>query len=118
MSFYTETAAEAKALLKEFGQVVTLRTKTAGAYDPATGTAPETTTEQTGLYAALFKYQTKDIDGTKIKQGDSRVIIEAAATPSVDSLLVTATDTYTVITSEAVAPAGTAVISKLQVRKA
>lgn len=122
MTFYTEIAAEAKALLAEFGQDVTLTTYPV--YDPndydvntSTSTA-EDPIVQSGLKAVVTNYKQAEIDGTKILQGDCKVIIESAATPSVNSIVTTSDSTvFTVIDFMKIAPSGEAVIYKLQVRK-
>jgi uncharacterized protein with GYD domain len=117
MTFYSEMAAEAKALLAEFGQSITIVTTTQGTYDVNTGTTSDSTVTQTGLKAVITKYKTGEIDGTKIQQGDCKVIVESAATPTVNSTVTAGSITYTVIDFEQIAPSGETVIWKLQVRK-
>lgn len=118
MTFYSELAADAKLLLAEFGQDVTLATVTQGTYDVNTGTTTDSTVTQSGLKAVVTKYNQAEIDGTKILQGDCKVIIESAATPSVNSIVTTADGTvFTVIDFVKIAPSGEVVIYKLQVRK-
>lgn len=119
MTFYSELAADAKTLLAEFGQDVTLVTTTQGSYDVNTSTStPDSTVTQSGLKAVVTNYNQGEIDGTKILQGDCKVIIESAATPSVNSIVTTADGTvFTVIDFVKIAPSGEAVIYKLQVRK-
>lgn len=118
MTFYTELAADAKELLAEFGQDVTLVTTTQGSYDVDTGTTTDSTVTQSGLKAVVTNYKQAEIDGTKILQGDCKVIIESAATPSVNSTVTTADGTvFTVIDFVKIAPSGEAVIYKLRVRK-
>jgi hypothetical protein len=117
MSFYSEMAAEAKALLAEFGQSITIVTTTQGAHDVNTGTTSDSTVTQTNLKAVVSKYKTAEIDGTKIQQGDCKVIVESAANPTVNSVVTTASGTFTVIDFDQIAPSGETVIWKLQVRK-
>jgi len=118
MTFYSEIAAEAKALLAEFGQSITIVTTTQGTYDVNTGVAsPDTIVTQTGLKAVITKYKTGEIDGTKIQQGDCKVIVESATAPTVNSVVTAANGTFTVIDVDQIAPSGETVIWKLQVRK-
>jgi hypothetical protein len=117
MSFYSEMAAEAKSLLAEFGQSITIVTTTQGTYDVNTGTTSESTVTQSGLKAVLVQYKTGEIDGTKIQQGDCKVIVESAATPTVNSVVTASNGTFTVIDVDQIAPSGETVIWKLQVRK-
>lgn len=118
MTKYTDAAARAKKSLARSGQDVTLVTTTHGSYDVDTGTTTDSTVTQSGLKAVVTNYKQTEIDGTKILQGDCKVIIESAATPSVNSTVTTADSTvFTVIDFVKIAPSGEAVIYKLQVRK-
>lgn len=82
-------ASPVAKLLGTFGQSITYRTVTAGAYDPATGTATDTTTDAT--VSALvedypaFLAHSADSDQGGIRRGDKKVTIAAdalAATPT------------------------------------
>jgi hypothetical protein len=119
MSLYDRAAATAKRMLTKYGQFMTLTEQTAGAYDPSTGSAPVSTTGHT-VRGAIFDFPRKDIDGTRIQQGDKQVYIAALGlnvTPEPGMTLTdAATNVYTVISSEPLNPAGTAVIHTLQVR--
>ena len=118
MTFYSEMADEAKALLAKFGQSITIVTTTQGTYDVNTGvSSPDTVVTQTGIKAVESKYKEKEIDGTKIKQGDCRYIVEMTAEPTVDSTITTSKGLFTVIDFDQIAPSGETVIWKLQVRK-
>ena len=117
MTFYSEVAQEAKSLLAEFGQLVTLRNITLGAYDVNTGTASEVISDQSNLNAVILNYSTKDIDGTNIRMDDRRVIIESIAIPDLNSLIIIGGVTYNVVSFEYVSPSGENVICKIQIRK-
>lgn len=113
---YASLKSTALGLLSDKGQSMTLTKRAAGTYDTATGTAAITETTET-VYGAVFDYAAKDIDGTLIKRGDKRVIMEAS------DLVPTTTDTLTIggvvhsiIEAVPVNPGGVVVIYKVQVR--
>lgn len=118
MTFYAEMADVADELLTEFGVAVTIKYVTIGAYDPATGSAPRTVTSLASV-AYVEDYADRDIDGTKIKQGDRRIYLSAVGTTkpgTVDLITIDGAD-YAVINSKAHPGAGTASLYELQVRK-
>lgn len=119
MSFdYTELAAVADELIVEFGQAVTVRHRTAGAYDPATGSAAVTVTDELGS-GAVFDYATKQIDGSMIQRGDKYVLLSPAGVTAPepdDRILVGATE-YGVVSVNTTSPAGTAVLHTVQIRR-
>lgn len=119
MSFnYPKTAATAKRLLDRFGQPVMLTRTTPGTYAPATGTATDTTATHTGIGAKL-DYAQRDIDGTLIKVGDCRVYIapDLTVTPQTGDKITIGSETWNVITSRPLEPAGVVVLHDVQVRK-
>jgi hypothetical protein len=119
MSFYTRSQDTALRLLRKYGQSMTLTARTNGAYDTATGAQTVTETAHT-VTGAMFDYPAKMIEGTLIRQGDKQAIVAAsglAVTPAPGMKLTDAAGAvYTVVTAEALNPAGTAVIHTLQVR--
>lgn len=118
MTFYTEIAADAKALLAEFGQDVTLVTTTHGSYDVDTGTTTDSTVTQSGLKAAITNYKISEKDSTKIQESTNVIIIESVADPSVNSVVTNAaSEVFTVIDFIKIAPSGEAVIYKMWVKK-
>lgn len=121
MSFdYTEIAATADELLSEFGQSCTLGSVTDGAYDPAIGEAGTTTTPHP-VTAAIFAYPQRYVDGTLIRTGDKRALVSAVSltvTPKLgDKFTDAVSKQYEVIDAKEIAPAGSAVLWVLQVRK-
>lgn len=121
-AFYDEMAAVSNELLTEFGQAVTLRRVTTGAYDPATGSATQTTADYAGT-GAVFDYSQRDIDGSLIKTGDQKLLMspfqtDGSAMPvptTTDKILIGST-VYSIQPSKKVAPAGTLVLIELQIR--
>ena len=122
MEFYAKMQATANRLLKGKGQAITLSRQTAGAYDPATGTAAVTTTAQTA-YGAMFEYGDKNIDGTLIKEGDKQLLLSAInsagtalVAPALNDTVTINTVVYTVVRIKPLSPAGTTVLFDCNIR--
>jgi len=115
---YARPAATAKRLLTRFGQVVTIKRTTPGAYDPATGTVSGGTVGYS-CAGAVMNYASRDIDGTLVQRGDVRVLLapDAAFEPKPgDTVTLADTTVLTVINSRATKPAGLAVLYEIQAR--
>lgn len=117
MNIYEESALDAHEMLSEFGQKVTIKRITAGAYDPATGAAAQTTIMQMGT-AVVLDYGIKDIDGTLIKTGDKRLLLSAVGitAPQVDDIVTFGTSTCQIKNSNALDPAGITVFYDVHLR--
>ena len=122
MEFYSKMQATANRLLKGKGQEITLTRQTAGAYDPATGTASVTTTTQT-VYGAMFEYGDKNIDGVLIKEGDKQLLLSALnsagtalVAPQLNDTVTINTVVYTVVRIKPLSPAGTTVLFDCNIR--
>lgn len=117
MSFYAEMAFTADELLKEFGVTITLRTVTAGAYDPETGTASITTVDVSTV-GYFDDYKTAEIDGSLVLRSDRRLYLSAIgiARPTVESRVVADGIVYQIISVKAIPGAGTASLFDIQVR--
>ncbi len=81
MSFYSGLTTTAARLLLKYGQTVVLKFETGGTVDPATGivTDAATVTTVTGSGAAS-RYKNAEVDGTVIRSGDQRLILEKVST--------------------------------------
>ena len=116
---YSPIAATAATLLAEFGQTVTLSKVTPGAYDPVTGTyGPGTTATQTAS-AALLDYSMREsgasfADGSQVRVGDKKCLIEAAGLDWPPDEATTLTDAGGVVWQieklRTLAPSGVAVL--------
>jgi hypothetical protein len=122
MEFYSKMQATANRLLKGKGQEITLTRQTAGAYDPATGTAAVTTTTQTA-YGAMFEYGDKNIDGVLIQEGDKQLLLSALnsagtalVAPQLNDTVTINTVVYTVVRIKPLSPAGTTVLFDCNIR--
>ena len=123
MSLYSELAETANSLLSEFGQVVTLRSQTAGDYDPDTGAAAIVAADQSGV-GCVFDFGmhasgASFTAGSMILAGDKQLLLSPAgiAAPEPGSQVIIGADTWTVVSVKTTAPAGVAVIYECQLRR-
>ena len=114
--FYARMATMAEDLLAKRGQAIKI-TRSGDTVDPVTG---EVTVDDDVVYepnGVLTSYTNIEVDGTRIKTGDRRLIIDAtvepkmADRPEIDGL------EWTVVSVESINPAGTPVAYKVQVRR-
>jgi len=120
MSFdYADMAATSTDLLTEFGQSVTRRTYTTGTYDPSTGTVAPATADTTRI-GALFGIasDTTQIRGTLVQVGDKELYLDPDGAAAITDHYVIGGTEYTVLSYEELAPAGTAVLYILHLRRA
>lgn len=124
-AFYTGMAATAAAMVREFGQAVTVSRKAAGTYSPSTGAATVTTTTQAGLGVEVA-YTAREIDGTLVLAGDKKLILgplnaagASLTAPQMDDTITLADGgVWTIRAIEPLSPAGTLLIWTLQLRRA
>jgi hypothetical protein len=78
MSFYADVASLSSSLLTQYGQPVTRTANTAGAYNPATGAAANTSVSTT-RQGALFSYG-KDaqqyVRGNLVQINDRKLLLD------------------------------------------
>lgn len=122
-AFYDDLAATAAELLEEFGQAMTLKKLTGGAFNDETQTVEQTEVVTT-VQGAAFPYDAKAIVGTQIQQGDVQVFLSPIdlTMPDVDDVLnlndgMGARD-FKVIAVKPIAPAGQPALVEVQVRSA
>ena len=117
MSFYAGLSATSTRLLAKFGAAATLARNTPGAYDPATGAAPITTTTQS-VTAVVLPYGDKMVDGSNILSTDRQAFISASATtePRAGDVLTWDGADYSVVKVKTLAPGQVACIYECQVR--
>jgi len=118
MSEYDSAIALALDLLGRKGQQITITTVTTGAYSTVTGGVTSAEDVQTGVGVPVA-YKASEIDGTNIKRGDVKVIVAASGLtePKVNGQASFIGFTGTIKNVEIVAPDGTPIVYKLQVRK-
>lgn len=115
---YAEIAEGVLESIAEAGQPVTLHRKAApsGPFVPGQPVTP-TVLDYPGT-GALFGYKQRDIDGTLIKHGDQRLLLapQIEVAPKTGDTVTVGTKVYNVVDVGIVAPAGVAVLYKLQLR--
>ena len=114
---YASVAATSLELLTEFGQDVTCRAYTQGAYDPTTGATANTTADTTRK-GALFDFgagQTLERGGL-IQGGDKRLLLDATASVSPQDHYIVDGVEYVVVSVGEVNPAGTICLYDLHIR--
>jgi hypothetical protein len=118
MSFYNNLATLSGSLLTEFGQAVTRTTNTAGAYDPATGEASNTTATTTRR-GALFSYG-KDaqqyVRGNLVQVNDRKLLLDPSGAVALTDTYTIQGEVYTVVSIKPTDPAGVPVLYELHVR--
>ncbi|MDR0216187.1 MAG: hypothetical protein LBJ15_19630 [Comamonas sp.] len=114
---YDEIAAGALESIAEAGQPVTLHRKgPPGPFVPGQPVTP-TVVDYPGT-GAVFGYKQRDIDGTLIKHGDQRMLLapQIEVAPKTGDTMTAGASVYNVVDVGIVAPAGVAVLYKLQLR--
>ena len=116
----------ADRLIGDKGQALTITRRTAGAYDPATGTSAITETTQSGHGAILpLSPFRKSLDSI-IAIGDQQLLLSALnaagtalTAPKVDDTVTDANgNVWTIIAIEPLSPAGLAIIYDCIIRRA
>lgn len=116
-AFYRRAQGTAGKMLARFGAAGTLTRIVEGVYDPTTGSA--STTGQTWLCtAAVLAYDAKDIDGTLIQAGDSRVLVAPSieTAPQTGDVVAVAGKVLTVVRVSETAPTGIVALYEVQAR--
>lgn len=118
MSFYDDIATLSTSLLAQFGQSVTRTTNTAGAYNPATGEAGNTTATTT-RQGALFTYG-KDaqqyVRGNLVQLNDRKLLLDATGPVALTDTYTIQGEVYSVVSIKPTDPAGIPVLYELHVR--
>ena len=117
-TFYSDLAATALRLLTDKGQQVTFSRETATAFNPVVGSSGAPVISTFTAYGAAFDYNKSEIDGTLVKRGDIRFLMNASATaPALGDTVIIDSITYRVMNVKPTSPGGTVVIYEVQLRK-
>ncbi len=118
MSVYSAFENVAKKQLGVFGVEITFTRTSSSGFDPQTGKNISSTTTFAG-YAMKSNYNNSEIDGTIVKNGDIRLMLERTGVVPVsgDIASVNGSGVYRVMNVQHVAPAEEDVIYYLQLRK-
>ena len=105
-------------LLEQFGEKLTFSRQVKGAYNPETGGYLADTTETFTAGCFFTAFDSREIDGSLIQAGDSKVLIDAVGTaPQPGDTLDKRGVVYRVLQVRADEVGGDAVIYTAQVRK-
>lgn len=120
MAFYDRMQQTATKLLDRFGAPAVIHRTIGEVFDPVTGATAPGTEEDHETVGVLVKYSDQEIDGTKIRRGDRRLIIAAeplSIEPTTADRVTANGVQYTIEDAPAANPAGTPIVYYLQVRK-
>lgn len=116
---YARARATAERLLTTFGAVGAIRRQAPGSgpsYDPG---SPVLTDHPATV--AVTAYTAREIDGTRIRSGDRKVLVSAKGLPveptTSDKLVESSGTAWTIVAVEAVRPADVTVLYRLQCRR-
>jgi len=115
---YSKSQATATKLLTKFGQTVTRRTYTAGAYDPATGTSAQTTAD-TSRIGVLLDYSNKGeqyVSGNLVQAGDKKLYLDGAGDAALTDRYIVDGVEYSVLSVMELKPSATSVMFELHLR--
>lgn len=113
---YSGLASTATRLIDKFGGDVTLRIKTDGTYDPIIGANTDVFTD-TVVKGAKLDFDNREIDGTLIKLGDVKVIIDGLFDVGIFSLILIGSDQYSIVRQIPLNPGDTRLITTVQCRR-
>ncbi len=102
--------------MDRFGREYTFTRVAQGAYDPATGESPETTTTYTSNTVWL-NFSRAEIDGTNVQTGDAAPLIDNSTEPKQGDTFIRKGQTWRIIDFETIEPANDVVLYRLQVRR-
>lgn len=120
---YEQTARDTTQTIRAEGARVTLSKPGGSSYDPATSTNSADPAKTEG-HALRTEYSTREIDGTSIRSGDVRFLVAVhdindrqMPQPIEGDSLSFGGETWRVVVSRPVSPAGVPVMWKTQARK-
>jgi len=118
------TSMAMNTLITQFGQEVTLRKVSYGAYDPTTGTVASTTNTDYTARCYMSDYNLTEIDNDSVVMGDRKALLPSLDTsggslpePDVGDKIVGFGDTVGVISTQKIYHADTLVCYICQVRE-
>ncbi len=118
------TSMATRTLISQFGQSVTLRQVSYGAYDPSTGSVGSTTNTDYTVKCYMSDYSLTEIDNDSVVMGDRKALLPATDTsgsdlpePDVGDKVVGFGDTVGVVSVQKIYHADTLVCYICQVRE-
>lgn len=116
-SLYRLAAKTARDMIRKFGGPVTLLIPKSESFDPVAGTVisgPPLEHRGKGLLTA---YKDNLVDGTLIRRGDRRLLLEAGMAPTQAAKIRIGTEVWSVVHVDVIAPGQAAVLYAVQVRR-
>lgn len=98
---------------------MTLRKRTAGVYNPATGAAAVVDVD-TPCTGATFDFPALLIDGTRVQAGDKKLLLSAeglAVVPDTADQMIIGGEVFGIKAVQTIGPDGTVVVYRLQIRR-
>lgn len=117
-AFYDQLALTAARLLKDKGQVVTLRQVAKGTYDVTQASVTAAPDVDVLRNAAIFEFGegTSHERGTLILNGDKKALMEPGIEPTVRDRLVVGGTIFKIVSVAELSPGGTPVMYELHIR--
>lgn len=114
--FYDNLQATATTLLTRFGRDIVVRRESGGSIDPVTGAVVAGSVTDTTVKGILKTYPDRLIDGTRIKESDRMIIINAIIEPLTTDQIILGSDVWHPVEVKSSNPAGTPLVYFVQVR--
>ncbi len=114
---YDALAETTTRLLTAHGQAITLRRTSGGTYTASTDTYSGQTTTTLSAYGVVTNYRADQIDGSAIRRGDRRLVLDASVTPTQADEVLLDGAYWSIVNIEAKNPAGTPISYVVQVRR-
>lgn len=116
---YSAKAASALRMLTRFGQDVTRTASTVGTYNPATGAASVSTAATTRKGVKLpFTSGTTTVRGQLVQSEDAELYLDAEGAVTLTDKFTIGGAIFSVVSFDELAPAGTAVLYTVHIRRA
>ena len=110
-------AVTASDLITEFGMPVILQRTSGGTFAPVTGQTIGATQSEITARGIQKSYKASLIDGTRIKHGDKLFVLDDSQTPVLSDKVKVGAEYWSIVSIDAVEPAGIALVYFVQVRK-
>lgn len=116
-SLYRLAAKTARDMIRKFGSPVTLLIPQGESFDPVAGSVTSDTPLEHRGKGLLTAYKDNLVDGTVIRRGDRRLLLEAGMAPTQATKIRIGAEVWSVVHVDTIAPGQMAVLSAVQVRR-
>ncbi|WP_257292211.1 hypothetical protein [Endozoicomonas sp. ONNA1] len=115
--FYSQSAATASRLIKQFGKQVILARYGEKVCDPITGACVSGEREELLFNGIISAVKLSQIDGVNIMQGDRMLLLDNSQVPEDTDKVLVSLEEWQIINLEEVSPAGVAIVYRVQIRR-